>query len=175
MAFFAVLCIILTVYFPVPAHAGNDREQLPFESNHMAQYYDVSTGYPVSEANDAAQTTDGFMYLACYGGLLRFDGTDFVRIPAISNAVSLYPEEDGGLWVGTNDSGLAYMSPEWEFTFYGLESGLPGLSVRGIEKDSRGNLLLATSGGLCLRDKETGAITQIGAEEIQGQLLVHDR
>ena len=171
MAFFAVLCIILTVYFPVPAHAGNDREQLPFESNHMAQYYDVSTGYPVSEANDAAQTTDGFMYLACYGGLLRFDGTDFVRIPAISNAVSLYPEEDGGLWVGTNDSGLAYMSPEWEFTFYGLESGLPGLSVRGIEKDSRGNLLLATSGGLCLRDKETGAITQIGAEEIQGQLV----
>ncbi|MBQ4149680.1 MAG: hypothetical protein II594_08110, partial [Clostridium sp.] len=137
----------------------------------MAQYYDVSTGYPVSEANDAAQTTDGFMYLACYGGLLRFDGTDFVRIPAISNAVSLYPEEDGGLWVGTNDSGLAYMSPEWEFTFYGLESGLPGLSVRGIEKDSRGNLLLATSGGLCLRDKETGAITQIGAEEIQGQLV----
>ena len=171
MAFFAVLCIILTVYFPVPARAGNDREQLPFESNHMAQYYDVSTGYPVSEANDAAQTTDGFMYLACYGGLLRFDGTDFVRIPAISNAVSLYPEEDGGLWVGTNDSGLAYMSPEWEFTFYGLESGLPGLSVRGIEKDSRGNLLLATSGGLCLRDKETGAITQIGAEEIQGQLV----
>ena len=171
MAFFAVLCIILTVYFPVPAHAGNDREQLPFESNHMAQYYDVSTGYPVSEANDAAQTTDGFMYLACYGGLLRFDGTDFVRIPAISNAVSLYSEEDGGLWVGTNDSGLAYMSPEWEFTFYGLESGLPGLSVRGIEKDSRGNLLLATSGGLCLRDKETGAITQIGAEEIQGQLV----
>ena len=63
------------------------------------------------------------------------------------------------------------MSPEWEFTFYGLESGLPGLSVRGIEKDSRGNLLLATSGGLCLRDKETGAITQIGAEEIQGQMV----
>ena len=43
--------------------------------------FDVWTtenGLPQNSINDIVQTRDGFLWLATYGGLVRFDGTRFV-------------------------------------------------------------------------------------------------
>ena len=36
--------------------------------------YDNKTGLPTSEANAIATTSDGFIWIGSYGGLIRYDG-----------------------------------------------------------------------------------------------------
>ena len=168
MGFLAVLCAMLAVFFCLPARADEDMMQLPEEADHVAVLYDVSTGYPLSEANAVAQTNDGFIYIGCYGGLLRKEGQDLVRLPEITSVASLYADrEDGSLWIGTNDRGMIHMDADWNYTCYGEESGLPSLSVRSIQDNGDGRLLVGSGAGLCILDRETGTVVPVEDERVK--------
>jgi signal transduction histidine kinase/ligand-binding sensor domain-containing protein len=63
-------------------------------------------GLPPGTINDLAETRDGHLWLATYGGLVRFDGVRFTvtdsttMAPLASNQVSaVAPAADGALWV----------------------------------------------------------------------------
>jgi ligand-binding sensor domain-containing protein len=62
---------------------------------------------------DVAQDNDGFLWLATYSGLVRFDSKEFVYYNSstrddfpVSSVRTLMKDKDGILWIGTNDSGL---------------------------------------------------------------------
>ncbi len=62
---------------------------------------------------------------------------------------SLYPAEDGKIWVGTYSNGLFCLNPEKnEVEHFTLEKGLPGNSVFGILSDDAGYLWLSTDNGI---------------------------
>lgn len=71
---------------------------------------------------EVVQTPDGFLWLASYDGLMRFDGVQFEgygkqQIKQLnSNAVyCLSPSKDSTLWIGTHGSGLlAYKNGKFE-------------------------------------------------------------
>ena len=73
--------------------------------------YNDRNGLPTSESNVVVQTSDGFIWQGSYGGLVRYDGTNFENyseaeaIPTYSIR-SLMESSDGRLWVGTNDRGI---------------------------------------------------------------------
>ncbi|MDE6579071.1 MAG: hypothetical protein K2K41_00865, partial [Ruminiclostridium sp.] len=39
--------------------------------------YDNTNGLPTSEANTVLQTSDGYVWIGSYGGLIRYDGISF--------------------------------------------------------------------------------------------------
>ena len=70
--------------------------------------YDQTKGrLPTSEAKAIAETSDGFIWIGSYSGLIRYDGNTFENMSinaGISSVVSLYVDSQNRLWIGTNDS-----------------------------------------------------------------------
>ena len=87
--------------------------------NYSAVVYDNTNGLPAAEANDIVQTSEGFIWIGCYAGLVRYDGDTFERLDStqgVSSISSLYVDNKDRLWIGTNDNGVAIME-NGEFRF----------------------------------------------------------
>ncbi|MBQ9618082.1 MAG: hypothetical protein IJR48_06915, partial [Oscillibacter sp.] len=65
--------------------------------------YDSTNGLPTSEANDIAQSPDGFIWIGSYGGLIRYDSNTFQRYEGVTSVKCLFVDSRQRLWVGTND------------------------------------------------------------------------
>lgn len=117
--------------------------------------YDNQNGLPTSEANTILQTSDGFIWIGSYSGLIRYDGNTFYRFDStegISNVISLFEDSKKRLWIGTNDNGVAKYE-NGKFTFFGKIEGLKSSSIRSIAEDPEGNILIATTLGLAYINK----------------------
>lgn len=122
---------------------------------YTTELYNNTNGLPTSDANAVAQTSEGFIWVGSYSGLLRYDGNFFYRYDSstgISSVVSLYVDAKDRLWIGTNDSGVFVME-KGSFRSYGLSEGLNSLSIRSIIEDQNGNILFATTSGVAYTDK----------------------
>jgi signal transduction histidine kinase/ligand-binding sensor domain-containing protein len=100
------------------------------------------------------QTTDGYVWIGTFAGLLRFDGVRFVPFappagqhlpnPAV---ISLLGATDGSLWIGTA-AGLAQWKNGELFTFPEITG-----RVNSIYEDRNGTIWIArsrtTAGGVC--------------------------
>ena len=56
--------------------------------NYSAVLYDNTNGLPTSEANALAETSEGFLWIGSYSGLVRYDGNTFERIDFASTGIS---------------------------------------------------------------------------------------
>ncbi|MDO4804979.1 MAG: SpoIIE family protein phosphatase [Lachnospiraceae bacterium] len=119
--------------------------------------YDNTSGLPTSEANAIAQTSDGFIWIGSYSGLIQYDGNTFVRMDSttgISSVVCLYTDTKDRLWIGTNDSGFALMEEKTgEFRKWGKADGLGSSYINAFAEDSSGNIYIATTEGLMMMDE----------------------
>ena len=122
-----------------------------------AVLYDNTDGLPTSEANAMAQTSDGFIWIGSYGGLIRYDGETFERFDSttgIASVVSLFTDSEEKLWIGTNDHGAAVMDRYGHIYMFGKEDGLPSASVRSFTEDLQGNVYIATTEGIAVVDPD---------------------
>lgn len=118
--------------------------------------YNNPNGLPTSEANAIAQTSEGFIWIGGYSGLIRYDGNNFERIDSttgVASVVSLFVDSRDRLWVGTNDSGVAVME-RGEFRFFSKGEGLGSASVRAIVEDAVGNVYAATTKGIAVVNED---------------------
>jgi ligand-binding sensor domain-containing protein len=78
-------------------------------------------GLPQNSINDILQTRDGYLWLATFGGLVRFDGAQFVVFNRSIEGIksqrikALYEDKKGTLWAGTEE-GMLIRYREGEFT-----------------------------------------------------------
>lgn len=125
--------------------AGSDEEFYPV-------VYDNMNGLPTTEANDIAQTSEGFIWIGCYAGLIRYDGNTFVRLDStegLSSISVLHVDSQDRLWMGTNDNGVAVMK-NGETRFWDEDDGLGASKVREIEEDGNGNIYVGTTSGVAM-------------------------
>ncbi|MBO6092281.1 MAG: histidine kinase [Oscillospiraceae bacterium] len=138
-----------------------------------AVLYNNKNGMPTSEANVIAQTSDGFLWIGSYAGLIRYDGTTFERISSssgIANVTCLYTDSADRLWVGTNDSGLFLMSKGYLHN-WNKQDGLLSLSIRALAEDGNGNMYTSSAaGGLAMIDGSQN-LTVLSGERIAGQSI----
>ena len=119
--------------------------------------YDNKTGLPTSEANAIATTSDGFIWIGSYGGLIRYDGSNFERFSSksgIASVVSLYVDSNESLWIGTNDNGAAVIDRFGSIKMYSKRDGLPSALVKAFAEDEYGNVYAGTAQGVVFFDKD---------------------
>ena len=169
----ALLTAFFMLFASMPSAAQEaDIDVIKEGAAYTSVLYDRSNGLPTSEANAVLQTSDGFVWIGSYSGLVRYDGSEFYRFDAsegISSVICLYEDSKGRLWIGTNDTGLAVYENN-EFKFYGREEGLHSASVRSITEDSNGNIYAATTFGLAYVDPD-GKLNTVSDAHINGEYI----
>ena len=106
-------------------------------------------GLPSNVVRGLAQTPDGFLWIATFGGLSRFDGDRFVNFDAVnapqlgsSRFWGLLVDRRGTLWIANNDG---VVSTYREGRFSRVHECSVG-NIRSIVEDHTGNVWI---GGSC--------------------------
>ncbi|MGB0133177.1 two-component regulator propeller domain-containing protein, partial [Dokdonella sp.] len=80
----------------------------------LVHNYDVDDGLPQNTVHAIAQTRDGYLWAATWEGLARFNGIAFKvfdpsNVPDLSSGGvrSLLATDDGSLWLGQSENGIA--------------------------------------------------------------------
>ena len=141
---------LLALSVPLKSEAA----ELP-ESNDYNDYvqnvYSSNNGLPCGEANDIAQTNDGVLWIGTYAGLYRYNGKEFRWIDdyeSVKNVNCLYVDEEGRMWIGTNDNGLSISIREEIVNVLDASSGLPSNSVRCIIRGTDGYYYVGTTSSM---------------------------
>ena len=120
-------------------------------NDYVQTIYSASNGLPCGEANDIAMTGDGIMWVGTYAGLYRYNGREFRwmdSLDSVRNVNALYVDEEGRLWIGTNDNGLSIMINERIVNVIDQSQGLPSNAVKSIIKSSDGYYYIGTTGSM---------------------------
>lgn len=164
-------CLLLAGSAPLHAAAASAVPAVDptVSAGYSAVLYDNRNGLPTSEANAIVETEEGFIWIGSYSGLIRHDGTQFVRMeaaPGLVGIMSLYVDSRHRLWVGMNDGGAAV----WDsggLRLYNKADGLRSLSVRAIAEAGDGSIYLGTTDGVARvgRDMELHVLDESAIRE----------
>lgn len=143
------------------AVAAKAQELIPYDemmamrpvSQYTIKEWNMDNGLPNNAILDIEQTSDGYLWLATFNGLTRFDGIEFmvynrsITKEFITNHISaLVVDENDKLWIGTNGGGLlAYH--QGVFTAYETKS-VDGSIITALAKGENGSLWVGTRNGL---------------------------
>ncbi len=145
-----LLCLSACLSVPVRAEDGISDDSVDY-NDYVQSIYSSNNGLPCGEANDIAQTNDGVLWIGTYAGLYRYNGREFRWIDtyeSVKNVNCLYVDEEGRLWIGTNDNGLSIVIREKVVNVLDQAGGLPSNSVRSIVRASDGYYYVGTSGSM---------------------------
>jgi ligand-binding sensor domain-containing protein/signal transduction histidine kinase len=126
------------------------------------QVWRTDSGLPQNTVHSVLQTRDGYLWLGTEGGLVRFDGIDFLTFDAEntpqfkSDTVSdLLQDKSGTLWISTAAGLLSYRGGA--FRAFTTAQGLPADTVWFSYEDSRHRIWAITSAGPAFFDGKSFA------------------
>ncbi|MCK6684283.1 MAG: ATP-binding protein [Thermoanaerobaculia bacterium] len=149
----SLLCLASLLFIAVrPLAALDPRWSL---SDYAIDRWQTSEGLPQNSINSIVQTRDGYLWLATYDGLVRFDGKEFlvlkppeVRGLRTSRIVTLCADRLGNLWVGTERGGVSVVRAGGEITTAFDGEPVSSETVSDIFEDPDGGLWFATNLGV---------------------------
>ncbi len=106
-------------------------------SQYIFERWGADEGLPQNSVNAIAESPDGFLWLATFEGLARFDGQRIVPAdPGItlrtgSAIVRMWQDEHEALWTASLDRGVARLHGE-EVSRWGRDQGLPSDTVTTV-------------------------------------------
>ena len=171
----AILCSLIVLLSLVPGqrvYADSMLGAAAEDSGYFSVLYNRDNGLPTSEANDIVQSEDGFIWIASYGGLVRYDGNTFYRYDpstGIAGMTCLFVDSKDRIWGGSNDRGV-FMIEKDQVTHFTKEDGLSDSFIHSICEDEAGNILIGSSLGLDYIDPEL-QIHMIEDERMQGEYI----
>ncbi len=129
-----------------------DPDKAPYQ--YQLDVWKSDQGLPQSSVWAILQTADGYLWLATYPGLVRFDGVQFTvfnagNTPAMpSDTIYTLAESlDGSLWIGTYGGGLIRLK-DGVWTSFTTREGLLDDLVWVLEPSRDGSLWIGTESGL---------------------------
>ncbi len=130
-------------------------------SQFMVDNWNTDDGLPTNAILDMEKSPDGFMWLATFNGLVRFDGVDFKTFNKnntpqfqTNNISALYRDQNGILWIGTNGGGLVRMK-NGIFQSYQPTSFVRNTAITALEQGNNGSLWVGTRLGLALIENDS--------------------
>lgn len=139
----------------------------------IQKIYTTADGLPQNTAKSMLQAKNGYIWIATFGGLSRFDGLEFKNYtpsntPALTDnrLTTLFEDDDGVLWIGSEGGNLfKYDGGKFSFVFSEQEN-TADLSFRSILADRSGRLWINKLSELISFDPTSGQITKIKIAEI---------
>ncbi|MCR4891622.1 MAG: HD domain-containing protein [Lachnospiraceae bacterium] len=151
-----LLILLLLPQMATPAYAAS--READFYS-YVQTTYDSENGLPCGEANDIAQTNDGVLWIGTHAGLFRYNGKEFRHMsefPSVKNVRCLYEDNEGRLWIGTNDNGISLCINDKVTNVLNTNNGLSSNSIRSITQGADGCYYIGTSDALQILELNGG-------------------
>jgi signal transduction histidine kinase/ligand-binding sensor domain-containing protein len=122
---------------------------------YQMESWQIDEGLPQNSVTSMAQTRDGYLWLATFNGLVRFDGVRFTvynshNTPAIdtSRIVKVWEDRSGVLWVGTESGGIIRREGD---SFHRLQLPKATQANSFCDGDEPGEVWIAAVDGRLLR------------------------
>ena len=122
------------------------------------RHWGAESELPQSSVNAIIQSTDGYLWIGTYGGLVRFDGVTFEHIahPLLNyeRIISLFEDTNHNIWIGSENNGV-YRYKDGEVTHFKLGEGFAGRGVTSIfqtQNNSIGILIQGTGLAFIIED-----------------------
>jgi signal transduction histidine kinase/ligand-binding sensor domain-containing protein len=138
-----------------------------------AQYgfevWTVDNGLPENEVRGITQTPDGYLWVASFNGLARFDGVHLTlfnrETPGLlSNQFgTMLQGRDGDLWLDSVDRGVVRYH-NGVFRGYGRQYGIPADIVNGLTGDDHGDVWVLSGGRLVRWDEASNRFVEIAPQ-----------
>ncbi len=113
--------------------------------------YSSDNGLPCGEANDVVAANDGILWVGTYAGLYRYNGSEFRwmnEFESVRSVNCLFLDEEGRLWIGTNDNGLAICINNKIVNVVDADSWLPSNSIQCITQSETGEYYVGTTSSM---------------------------
>lgn len=166
-----VLSVFCALFFCMQVFAAEASDL--FFTDFVSRSWTTVDGLPGNSITDLIQSMDGYLYIGTYGGLVRFDGMEFVTFnrsvdPKYSfmTARSVMEDSRGNIWVGSNDEGAFCHKPDGNLIAFTTNNGLPNNSIRSFCEDKDGNIWIGTSVGIACVSGNLEVIEPAGFEKI---------
>src|SRR5882757_5207908 len=135
-------------------------------ANWAYRAWQTDEGLPDNSVTGVAQTSDGYLWVATYGGLMRFDGASFaaVQLPGLlrKSVRTMLLDRHGRFWLGIDTGSVICLESNVSRT-YGSGDGLPGDRIAAMAEDHLGAIWVIYPTALC-RIKD-GHVTRFAAAE----------
>ncbi|HEX4807329.1 MAG TPA: two-component regulator propeller domain-containing protein [Bryobacteraceae bacterium] len=147
------ICFVVGAVLTSVAAAGAIPLSAPLDG-YARRVWHAEDGLPEETVQALAQTVDRFLWIGTSGGLVRFDGAQFVAFNRDNtkafreNSVfCLLASRDGALWIGTEGGGLIHYA-HGVFRAWSKGEGLTNGYIRALTEDHRGDIWVGTDDGL---------------------------
>lgn len=134
------------------------------------QYLDLEQGMISSNVVSTFQDSYGYIWIATYSGISRYDGRSFLHFNELEElggyTFSILEDSKKNMWFGTNEHGAMRLNTKTgELSVFNADGNFLGNSVRVITEDREGHIWFGTSGGASRYNQETGMITHYTTNE----------
>lgn len=119
-------------------------------TQYIIDSWTTDNGLPNNGILDIEKTGDGYLWIATYSGLTRFDGTSFREFPELLNVNgirSLHEDTAGNLWIGSDDGSLIKYADN-KFTFIEIDDNLVSPVITAISEGRNGKIWVGTRSGM---------------------------
>ncbi|MBP5401982.1 MAG: HD domain-containing protein [Treponema sp.] len=145
----------------------------PFFADYVMRSWSAEDGLPGNAITDIVQNDDGYIFIGTYGGLVRFDGVEFITLNKFTDekydflsARSIIEDSRGNLWIGSNDEGVVCILKDGGSKHFSVDEGLPNNSIRDMCEDFDGNIWIGTASGIACISKDYEVFKPRGFETI---------
>ncbi|MBR9916967.1 hypothetical protein GYB29_04595 [bacterium] len=129
--------------------------QIPNSEDYVVTHFGMEEGLPQNSVNDIVQADNGYIWLATFGGLVRFDGHRF-RTYNRSNTegmdydrvVSIFEDSNNNIW-GASEQGVVKLTKDKAIS-YSIDKRTTSASAGWIKEDKEGRIWGALNGNFYL-------------------------
>ena len=154
----AVATVVVVALTAAAEPVSLDLRRQVVDGSYLIQHWDLSDGLPQASITDVAQCDDGFLWLATFGGLVRFDGLEFRSVGGAPTSVGWNPrvtalEAGTGccVWVGLENGGVVRIS-DGVFTDVEQPDALRNATVWDLDEGPGGLIVAAERGSWLYTD-----------------------
>jgi len=144
---------LLAAFAPALLQAGDRSDADAVRPGYLLDRWGTADGLPVEGITRVLIGADGYIWLATFGGLVRFDGDHFTTFDASADSAlgndrltSLREDGEGRLWAVTESRALVSFSG-LRFRNWGRADGLPSSDITLAPVLAHGSLWIGTSEG----------------------------